>query len=91
VSLLQAGCFFGALLAAPIGDKWGRKKVLLATGIVFCLGSAMQTASHGIKGLLYAGRAIGGLVGLTIEVTLWTSLTVSGRRIREHDRASLYL
>lgn len=62
VSLLQAGCFFGALGAAPLADKFGRRVGLLASSIFFVVGSAMQTWAAGQKSLLYAGRAIGGLV-----------------------------
>ncbi|KAF8856750.1 general substrate transporter [Acephala macrosclerotiorum] len=69
VSLLQAGCFFGALGAAPIGDKIGRKPTLILTGVVFCIGSLMQTVSMGNAGVMFAGRVIGGLgVGAAIMV-----------------------
>ena len=61
VSLLQAGCFFGALAAAPLADKFGRRIGLLASAIFFVIGSAMQTWAAGQKSLLFAGRAIGGL------------------------------
>lgn len=62
VSLLQAGCFFGALAAAPLGDKLGRRPALMIAGVVFCVGSLMQTVSNGIESVVFLGRAIGGLV-----------------------------
>ncbi|KAH8745746.1 general substrate transporter [Hyaloscypha finlandica] len=61
VSLLQAGCFFGSLIAAPLGDKLGRRITLMITGVVFCLGSLMQTVSFGSTTAMFVGRAIGGL------------------------------
>ncbi|KAF2213005.1 hypothetical protein CERZMDRAFT_40220 [Cercospora zeae-maydis SCOH1-5] len=61
VSLLQAGCFFGALLAAPIGDRTGRRWALIIAGIVFNAGSLMQTVSHGNVAAMFVGRFIGGL------------------------------
>ncbi|KAL5312883.1 hypothetical protein ACEPPN_019309 [Leptodophora sp. 'Broadleaf-Isolate-01'] len=61
VSLLQAGCFFGALAAAPLGDKFGRKITLILTGIIFCIGSIMQVASMGNIAVMFVGRAVGGL------------------------------
>ena len=62
VSLLQAGCFFGSLAAAPIGDRLGRRIALGLGAIAFLVGSIMQTASAGSKAVMFVGRAIGGLV-----------------------------
>jgi MFS transporter, SP family, sugar:H+ symporter len=63
VSVLQAGCFFGAGSSFFISSWFGRKKALLIAVFFFLLGSTMQTCS-GIGttslGLLYAGRVIGG-------------------------------
>lgn len=64
VSLLQAGCFFGALAAAPIGDKLGRRPALIIAGVVFCVGSLMQTVSSGLEAAMFVGRAVGGLMGI---------------------------
>lgn len=66
VSLLQAGCFFGSLAVGPLGDRFGRKIALIVAGVTFCIGSLMQTASHGIVALMFLGRAIGGLVSLVL-------------------------
>jgi sugar porter (SP) family MFS transporter len=61
VSLLTAGCFFGALAAAYVNEKFGRKKSLIAFTIIFLIGAAVQTASHHSIGQIYAGRVIAGL------------------------------
>jgi MFS family permease len=74
VSLLQAGCFFGALAVAPLGDKFGRKSSLFVAGILFCIGSLMQTVSFGHVWAMFLGRAIGGLVCLRVQ-SLRHSLT----------------
>jgi len=64
VSILSAGTFFGALLAAPIADGLGRKLGVIFSCAVFCLGVAFQTAATGMT-LFVAGRVIAGLgVGL---------------------------
>ncbi|TDL17521.1 MFS monosaccharide transporter [Rickenella mellea] len=64
VSILSAGTFFGALLAAPAGDTLGRKWGIIVANLVFCVGVAMQTASTAIP-LFVVGRVFGGLgVGL---------------------------
>ncbi|KAM0329471.1 hypothetical protein ACHAQA_004780 [Verticillium albo-atrum] len=61
VSTLQAGCFVGALAASPITDRWGRKKALLGTSLVICLGVIMQAASLGHLAPIFVGRFIAGL------------------------------
>jgi MFS family permease len=65
VSILSAGTFIGALLAAPTADKLGRKYGLMASAaIVFNLGVILQTASTS-QPLFIAGRFFAGLgVGL---------------------------
>lgn len=70
VSLLQAGCFFGSLAVAPLGERFGRKPSLVIAGIAFCIGSLMQTVSHGLVAPMFVGRAIGGLVSILFSFTL---------------------
>ncbi|KAL2862502.1 sugar porter family MFS transporter [Aspergillus lucknowensis] len=61
VSLLTAGCFFGAIFAAYINDRIGRRYSLMIFAVVFLLGAAIQVgASHGI-GMIYGGRVVAGL------------------------------
>ncbi|CZS88215.1 probable monosaccharide transporter [Rhynchosporium agropyri] len=64
VSILSAGTFFGALAAAPIADKIGRRWGLIAsTAIVFNLGVILQTAATKspmfIAGRFFAGLGVG--------------------------------
>jgi MFS family permease len=56
VSTLQAGCFFGALFASPIAEKWGRKKALLSAAVVAVLGIVMQCSASGHLEAMYIGR-----------------------------------
>ncbi|KIK04188.1 hypothetical protein K443DRAFT_130988 [Laccaria amethystina LaAM-08-1] len=64
VSILSAGTFFGALMAAPTADYIGRKWGIVLSCLVFSIGVAMQTASTAIP-LFVAGRVFAGLgVGL---------------------------
>ncbi|PPJ58330.1 hypothetical protein CBER1_04489 [Cercospora berteroae] len=60
VSTFQAGTFFGALLTFPVGEKIGRKNAILIASIIFLIGGSIMTASSGIIGLIYTGRAIAG-------------------------------
>jgi sugar porter (SP) family MFS transporter len=61
VSLLTAGCFFGAIAAAFINDRFGRRKSLMGFAVIFLIGAAIQTAAHHAIGQIYAGRVIAGL------------------------------
>lgn len=57
VSILSAGTFFGSLLAAPIGDRLGRRISLIISVVIFALGVLLQTAAMHIP-LLIAGRYV---------------------------------
>ncbi|KAG8926096.1 hypothetical protein FRC03_009544 [Tulasnella sp. 419] len=60
VSILSAGTFFGALLAAPMGDLMGRKWGLVGACVVFSVGVALQMAATAIP-LYTVGRVGAGL------------------------------
>jgi SP family sugar:H+ symporter-like MFS transporter len=72
VSVLQAGCFFGAMSSFYVSDTFGRKKALIFADIMFLIGSLVQTlcAIHTTSlTQLYIGRVIGGFgVGLISAV-----------------------
>jgi len=61
VSLLTAGCFFGAIAAAFLNDRFGRKYSLMGFSVVFLIGAAVQTAASHSIGQIYAGRVVAGL------------------------------
>jgi len=64
VSILSAGTFFGALAAAPLADRLGRRWALIASSWVFNFGVILQTAATEIP-LFVAGRFFAGFgVGL---------------------------
>jgi sugar porter (SP) family MFS transporter len=61
VSLLTAGCFFGAIGASFLNERFGRRWTLIGLTVVFLIGAALQTAAHHEIGLIYGGRVIAGL------------------------------
>ncbi|KAG2031277.1 general substrate transporter [Suillus americanus] len=71
VSVLQAGGFFGALFSSYFASRFGRKPVLLASGVIYLIGSIIQSTAGigtspavGLK-VLYFSRFFGGMgVGL---------------------------
>ncbi|KAJ6508428.1 general substrate transporter [Mycena sanguinolenta] len=71
VAVLQLGCLFGALGVGSFSSRYGRKPCLLASGVIYVFGSAVQVlvgmgaSRENALSLLYAGRFLGGLgVGL---------------------------
>jgi predicted MFS family arabinose efflux permease len=55
VSILSAGTFFGALLAAPLGDRLGRRLSLIIAVAIFSFGVLLQTLAMHIP-MLICGR-----------------------------------
>ncbi|KAF2404614.1 general substrate transporter [Trichodelitschia bisporula] len=77
VSILSAGTFFGALLAAPFADFLGRRiGLMLSAGVVFNLGVILQAASTA-RPMFIAGRFFAGLgVGLvSVMIPMYQSET----------------
>ncbi|GAK62621.1 MFS quinate transporter QutD [Moesziomyces antarcticus] len=72
VSVLQAGCFFGAAASFYLPHRFGRKQAMLISATVFLIGSVIQTvcrlngqSANAALNQLYVGRVIGGFgVGL---------------------------
>jgi len=60
VSILSAGTFFGALLAAPTADFFGRRWSVVLAVLIFSAGVAMQAAALAIP-LFVVGRVFAGL------------------------------
>lgn len=68
-SSLLLGCLLGAAGASMIGDRYGRKKSLIASAILFAL-SAIGAAMANSIGLFSAARLVGGLaIGLASVLT----------------------
>lgn len=60
VSILSAGTFFGALFAAPVADKIGRRYGLMVSCVIFIIGALLQVASSDIP-VFAVGRCVAGL------------------------------
>ena len=64
VSLALLGAFFGSLIAGPTSDAFGRKPVIIASDILFTVGSIVMATAETIP-ILILGRLI---VGLAVGV-----------------------
>lgn len=58
VAILSAGTVVGALIAAPVGDFWGRRKSLIGAVTAFNFGVVFQVCAQAIP-MLVAGRYVG--------------------------------
>ena len=68
VSSIILGAVLGNLVAGALADRFGRKKVLLATGLLFGFCAAGCALANGV-GFFIAARIVGGLgIGLAILV-----------------------
>ncbi|MGH9514668.1 MAG: sugar porter family MFS transporter [Terriglobales bacterium] len=68
-SSLLLGCLLGAAGASMIGDRYGRKKSLIASAILFALSALGASAANSIA-LFSVARLIGGLaIGLASVLT----------------------
>lgn len=94
VSILSAGTFFGSLIAAPAGDKIGRRWGLICSCTLFIIGVVLQVVSVSMP-LFVVGRGIAGFgVGmLSTLIPLYQSemlvacslpFTITERRLTSH-------
>jgi MFS family permease len=60
VSIFTGGGFFGAFLAGPTGDYFGRKLTIMTGALIFCLGGGLQTGAQSLS-YLYTGRCLAGV------------------------------
>jgi len=61
VSLLTAGCFFGAIAASYLNERYGRRFTLMGFSVIFLIGAIVQTTAKHSIGQIYAGRVVAGL------------------------------
>ncbi|UKZ48761.1 glucose transporter [Trichoderma virens] len=60
VAILSVGTALGSLLAAPAGDMLGRRRSMLLSVAIFCIGAILQVSAEASANLL-AGRCLAGI------------------------------
>jgi len=79
------GLAAGALTAGPMADRWGRKRVLLGSVLVFgvaCVGSAMASGLSGLTTLRF-------LTGLGLGAAMPNAVTLVSEYCPDRQRAML--
>lgn len=82
VSILSAGTFFGALISAPLADRFGRRTTIIAGSFIFMAGVTIQVAAADIPGLVI-GRLVAGFgVGFVSATNILYMSEVAPRKVR---------
>ena len=66
--MLQAGAAIGAGVAAPINDKWGRKKSMIVGAAFGIVGAALQAGAVSTAMLIVGRLIIGFAIGILTMV-----------------------
>lgn len=71
-SVYDLGCFAGAVIALFVGEKLGRKRMLLLFTVIMGAGILVQTACHNMTTMVW-GRLIAGIGngGNTATAPVW--------------------
>lgn len=82
MSIALLGCLFGATIAGALADKYGRKKLLVASALVFFFSSWATGASSTLTSFVLA-RLIGGVaIGLAADLSPMYIAEIAPARIR---------
>jgi MFS family permease len=81
VSSYNLGCFFGALITIFLGNKLGRRKMIMLGTTIMVIGAALQASAYSLEHFII-GRIITGLGngGNTSTVPMWQSETCSAHK-----------
>ncbi|KAK9321377.1 general substrate transporter [Lipomyces orientalis] len=81
-SAMAAGSLVGALCSSFLADRLSRKVAIQFGAILWCIGSALQSVSTGVR-MLILGRIVAGLcIGLTTTIVPIYQSEIAPRKIR---------
>ena len=82
MSIALLGCLLGATMAGMLADKYGRKKLLITSALVFLISSWATGVSDGLPAFVLA-RLVGGVaIGLAADLSPMYIAEVAPTRIR---------
>ena len=79
VAIYDVGCFLGAVAAAWVGEKIGRRKSVLVGTVVMSIGAILQITSYSL-GQMFVGRVVAG-IGNGINTATVSRLTLNNGSI----------
>ena len=85
VSAVLVGAVIGAAFSGQISDRFGRRKVIISTAVIFALGSVGTACAPGIISLL-TGRI---LIGIAIGIASYTAPLYISEVAPKHIRGGL--
>lgn len=79
--LYDLGCFFGAILTFMVGDKFGRRTVIISGSFIHVVGGAVQASPYSVPQMI-AGHLVVGLGNgfMTVSIPVWICETVPAHR-----------
>lgn len=78
--LFDLGCFFGAVLVFILGDRLGRKTIIVIGSAIHTIGGAIQCSSFTVAQII-VGRIVAGFGNgfITVAIPVWVSETVNAK------------
>lgn len=68
ISIVSFGAIFGALVAGPLSDKFGRKKIILGDGLLFIIGAFALAFAPSVNFLIYGRLLVGFAIGIAAMI-----------------------
>lgn len=74
VAMFTIGGLFGALSCVPLGDRYGRRKVIFGSAVTSLVGQILEVTAFGVPQFIVGRLILGfGVGGLSATVPIWQS------------------
>ncbi|MHB8483419.1 MAG: sugar porter family MFS transporter [Nitrospiria bacterium] len=64
ISSVLFGAVFGALIGGPLTDRFGRRRVIILTAVIFAIGAIGTSLAPEVKSLVFGNTIIGAAIGV---------------------------
>ena len=74
VAMFTIGGLFGALSCVPLGDRYGRRKIIFASALISLVGQILEVTAFGLPQMIVGRLILGfGVGGLSATIPIWQS------------------